>query len=71
MQLGAARSRGELLVEQPQRRGHPIAPGCVGDQGAQVRRGGHKDSPTGVLVQVLDQARLGGVENVSIAATGN
>jgi biopolymer transport protein ExbD len=30
-----------------------------------------KDSPTGVLVQVLDQARVGGVENVSIAATGN
>ncbi len=30
-----------------------------------------KDSPTGILVQVLDQARLGGVENVSIAATGN
>jgi biopolymer transport protein ExbD len=29
-----------------------------------------RDSPTGVLVQVLDQARLGGVENVSIAAGG-
>lgn len=29
-----------------------------------------KDSPVGVLVQVLDQARLGGVENVSIAAGG-
>jgi biopolymer transport protein ExbD len=30
-----------------------------------------KESPTGVLVQVLDQARLGGVQNVSIAATSN
>ena len=29
-----------------------------------------KSSPVGVLVQVLDQARLGGVENVSIAAGG-
>lgn len=29
-----------------------------------------KDSPVGILVQVLDQARLGGVENVSIAASG-
>lgn len=29
-----------------------------------------KDSPVGILVQVLDQARLGGVENVSIAAGG-
>ncbi|MBI2383618.1 MAG: biopolymer transporter ExbD [Gammaproteobacteria bacterium] len=28
-----------------------------------------KEAPTGVLVQVLDQVRLGGVENVSIAAT--
>jgi len=29
-----------------------------------------KDAPTGILVQVLDQVRLGGVENVSIAAGG-
>ena len=29
-----------------------------------------KESPTGVLVQVMDQVRQGGVENVSIAATG-
>ncbi|HUS23713.1 MAG TPA: biopolymer transporter ExbD [Candidatus Binatia bacterium] len=29
-----------------------------------------KDAPTGTLVQVLDQVRLGGVENVSIAAGG-
>jgi len=29
-----------------------------------------KEAPTGVVVQVLDQVRLGGVENVSIAATG-
>ena len=29
-----------------------------------------KEAPTGVLVQVLDQVRLGGVENVSIAAGG-
>lgn len=29
-----------------------------------------KDAPTGVLVLVLDQVRLGGVENVSIAAGG-
>jgi len=28
-----------------------------------------KDAPTGILVQVIDQARQGGVENVSIAAT--
>jgi biopolymer transport protein ExbD len=28
-----------------------------------------KEAPTGVLVQVIDQARQGGVENVSIAAT--
>jgi len=27
-------------------------------------------APVGILVQVLDQARLGGVENVSIAAGG-
>lgn len=29
-----------------------------------------KEAPTGILVQVMDQVRLGGVENVSIAATG-
>ena len=29
-----------------------------------------KDAPTGILVQVMDQVRQGGVENVSIAATG-
>jgi biopolymer transport protein ExbD len=29
-----------------------------------------KDAPTGTLVQVLDQVRMGGVENVSIAAGG-
>ena len=29
-----------------------------------------KEAPTGILVQVMDQARQGGVENVSIAATG-
>jgi biopolymer transport protein ExbD len=29
-----------------------------------------KESPTGVLVQVLDMVRQGGVENVSIAAGG-
>ncbi|HUR40727.1 MAG TPA: biopolymer transporter ExbD [Verrucomicrobiae bacterium] len=28
-----------------------------------------KESPTGILVQVMDQVRQGGVENVSIAAT--
>ena len=30
----------------------------------------HKNAPTGILVQVIDQARQGGVENVSIAASG-
>lgn len=29
----------------------------------------HKEAPTGTLVQVMDQVRQGGVENVSIAAT--
>ena len=29
-----------------------------------------KEAATGVLVQVMDQVRQGGVENVSIAATG-
>jgi biopolymer transport protein ExbD len=29
-----------------------------------------KEAPTGVLVQVMDQVRQGGVDNVSIAATG-
>jgi len=29
-----------------------------------------KEAPTGILVQVMDQVRQGGVENVSIAATG-
>ena len=29
-----------------------------------------KDSPTGILVEVMDQMRQGGVENVSIAPTG-
>ena len=29
-----------------------------------------KDSPTGILVQVMDVMRQGGVENVSIAPTG-
>ena len=29
-----------------------------------------KEAPTGVLVQVMDQCRQGGVDNVSIAATG-
>jgi len=29
-----------------------------------------KEAPTGILVQVIDQVRQGGVENVSIAATG-
>jgi biopolymer transport protein ExbD len=28
-----------------------------------------KEAPTGVLVQVMDQVRQGGIENVSIAAT--
>src|SRR5687767_10075663 len=28
-----------------------------------------KESPTGILVQVMDQVRQGGVDNVSIAAT--
>ena len=28
-----------------------------------------KEAPTGILVQVIDQVRQGGVENVSIAAT--
>jgi biopolymer transport protein ExbD len=28
-----------------------------------------KESPTGILVQVMDQVRQGGIENVSIAAT--
>jgi biopolymer transport protein ExbD len=28
-----------------------------------------KEAPTGILVQVLDQVRQGGVDNVSIAAT--
>lgn len=30
-----------------------------------------KDSQTGILVQVMDQVRLGGVQNVSIAASEN
>jgi len=30
----------------------------------------HKEAPTGILVQVMDQVRQGGVENVSIAASG-
>ena len=30
----------------------------------------HKNAPTGILVQVIDQVRQGGVENVSIAASG-
>ena len=30
----------------------------------------HKEAPTGILVQVIDQVRQGGVENVSIAASG-
>jgi biopolymer transport protein ExbD len=30
----------------------------------------HKNAPTGILVQVMDQVRQGGIENVSIAATG-
>lgn len=29
-----------------------------------------KEAPTGILVQVMDQVRQGGVDNVSIAATG-
>jgi biopolymer transport protein ExbD len=29
-----------------------------------------KEAPTGVLVQVIDQVRQGGVQNVSIAAAG-
>ncbi|MGH6961216.1 MAG: ExbD/TolR family protein [Dongiaceae bacterium] len=29
-----------------------------------------KDAPTGVLVQVMDQVRQGGIDNVSIAASG-
>ena len=29
----------------------------------------HGEAPTGVLVQVIDQVRQGGIENVSIAAT--
>jgi biopolymer transport protein ExbD len=29
-----------------------------------------KESPTGILVQVMDQVRQGGVDNVSIAAAG-
>ena len=28
-----------------------------------------KEAPTGILVQVMDQVRQGGIENVSIAAT--
>jgi biopolymer transport protein ExbD len=31
----------------------------------------HKNAPTGILVQVIDQVRQGGVENVSIAASGS
>jgi len=30
----------------------------------------HKDAPTGILVQVMDQVRQGGITNVSIAASG-
>jgi biopolymer transport protein ExbD len=30
-----------------------------------------KEAPTGILVQVMDQVRQGGIENVSIAATGS
>ena len=30
----------------------------------------HKNAPTGILVQVIDQVRQGGIENVSIAASG-
>jgi len=30
-----------------------------------------KDSKTGLLVQVIDQSRLAGVQDVSIAATAN
>lgn len=29
-----------------------------------------KEAPTGTLVQVMDQVRQGGIQNVSIAATG-
>ena len=29
-----------------------------------------KEAPTGILVQVMDQVRQGGIKNVSIAATG-
>jgi len=29
-----------------------------------------REAPTGILVQVMDQVRQGGIENVSIAATG-
>ena len=29
-----------------------------------------KEAPTGILVQVMDQVRQGGITNVSIAATG-
>ncbi|MGH8481108.1 MAG: ExbD/TolR family protein [Nevskiaceae bacterium] len=29
-----------------------------------------KEAPTGILVQVMDQVRQGGIDNVSIAATG-
>ena len=29
----------------------------------------HREAPTGTLVQVMDQVRQGGVDNVSIAAT--
>ena len=29
----------------------------------------HREAPTGTLVQVMDQVRQGGIENVSLAAT--
>jgi len=30
-----------------------------------------KEAPSGILVQVMDQVRQGGIDNVSIAATGS
>ena len=31
----------------------------------------HRDSPTGTLVEVIDQIKLGGIDNISFAASKN
>jgi biopolymer transport protein ExbD len=31
----------------------------------------HRDAPTGVLIQVVDQVKLGGIDNIAFAASKN